>query len=290
MELRFEHITKHYGAVTALRDIDLTLTEGIYGILGPNGAGKSTLMNILTGNLEASEGRVLLDGEDATKLGEGFRRRVGYCPQQQTLYPSFTPWQFLAYMAALHGLEKRAAARRAEELLHTLALSDVQDRPIRTMSGGMKQRLMLAQALLHEPDILVLDEPTAGLDPRQRIAVRNLIGEIALHKIVLLSTHVVQDVEFIAQELLLLDRGVAVRQGNPAALTGELEGLVWETEVPPERLGELEKQFTICGVSREGAQLRVRLLSEQTPPGRAEAVRPGLEDVYLYFFKEDAAL
>ena len=154
MELRFEHITKHYGAVTALRDIDLVLTEGIYGILGPNGAGKSTLMNILTGNLEASEGRVLLDGEDAVKLGEGFRRRVGYCPQQQTLYPSFTPWQFLAYMAALHGLEKQTAARRAEELLHTLALSDVQDRPIRTMSGGMKQRLMLAQALLHEPDIL----------------------------------------------------------------------------------------------------------------------------------------
>ena len=227
MELRFEHITKHYGAVTALQDIDLVLTEGIYGILGPNGAGKSTLMNILTGNLEAYEGRVLLDGEDAVKLGEGFRRRVGYCPQQQTLYPSFTPWQFLAYMAALHGLEKQTAARRAEELLHTLALSDVQDRPIRTMSGGMKQRLMLAQALLHEPDILVLDEPTAGLDPRQRIAVRNLIGEIALHKIVLLSTHVVQDVEFIAQELLLLDRGVAVRQGPPAALTGELEGLVW---------------------------------------------------------------
>lgn len=135
-----------------------------------------------------------------------------------------------------------------------------------------------------------MDEPTAGLDPRQRIAVRNLIGEIALHKIVLLSTHVVQDVEFIAQELLLLDRGVAVRQGPPAALTGELEGLVWETEVPPERLGELEKQFTICGVSREGAQLRVRLLSEKVPLGITTMVRPGLEDVYLYFFKEDAAL
>ena len=136
----------------------------------------------------------------------------------------------------------------------------------------------------------MLDEPTAGLDPRQRIAVRNLIGEVALRKIVLLSTHVVQDVEFIAQELLLLNHGVAVRQGIPAALTGELEGRVWETEVPPNRLGDLEAHYTICGVSREGANLRVRLLSAETPPGNAAIVRPGLEDVYLYFFKEDAAL
>ena len=290
MELRFEHITKHYGAYTALQDINLSLTEGIYGILGPNGAGKSTLMNILTGNMKPSQGHVTLDGEDVAKLGERFRRRVGYCPQQQTLYPSFTPWQFLAYLAALHGLEKQTAARRAEELLCVLSLADVKDQPTRTLSGGMKQRLMLAQALLHEPDILVLDEPTAGLDPRQRIAVRNLIGEVALRKIVLLSTHVVQDVEFIAQELLLLNHGVAVRQGTPAALTGELEGRVWETEVPPNRLGDLEAHYTICGVSREGANLRVRLLSAETPPGNAAIVRPGLEDVYLYFFKEDAAL
>lgn len=162
MELRFEHIYKRYGNHLALNDIDLSLPEGVYGFLGANGAGKSTLMNILAGNLQPTFGRILLDGEDVSTMGSHFRSRIGYCPQQQALYPSFTPWQFLSYMSALHGVEKQYAAGRIMTLLDMLSLSDVQNRPIRALSGGMKQRILLAQALLHDPDILVLDEPTAG--------------------------------------------------------------------------------------------------------------------------------
>lgn len=284
MELQFEHIRKCYGSHTALDDINLSLPEGVYGILGPNGAGKSTLMNILTGNLQPTSGRILLDGEDVSALGSRFRSRIGYCPQQQTLYPSFTARQFLSYMASLHGMEKQSAAGRITTLLGMLALSDVQDRPIRVLSGGMKQRLLLAQAMLHDPDILVLDEPTAGLDPRQRIAVRNLIGEAALHKIVLISTHVVQDVEYISRELVLLRKGAVLRQGTVDQLTRELRGMVWEMEATAEMLDTLPRAYTVCGISREETHLRVRLLFDGAPVPEAVAVPPTLEDVYLHFF------
>ncbi|MFR0786833.1 MAG: ABC transporter ATP-binding protein [Vescimonas sp.] len=185
MELQFHDVAKRYGAKEALRGIDLTLTPGVYGLLGPNGAGKSTLMNILTGNLRPTRGHVTLDGEDTVSMGEAFRRRLGYCPQQQALYPGFTGEQFLYYMASLQGMSREDAKRRMDWALARLDLTEAAGCPIRGWSGGMKQRLLLAQSLLHDPDILVLDEPTAGLDPRQRVAVRNLIGEIAGEKIVL---------------------------------------------------------------------------------------------------------
>lgn len=174
MELQFHDVAKRYGAKEALRGIDLTLTPGVYGLLGPNGAGKSTLMNILTGNLRPTRGRVTLDGQDTVSMGEAFRRRLGYCPQQQALYPGFTGEQFLYYMASLQGMSREDAKERMDWALARLDLTEAAGRPIRGWSGGMKQRLLLAQALLHDPDILVLDEPTAGLDPRQRVAVRNL--------------------------------------------------------------------------------------------------------------------
>lgn len=172
MELQFHDVAKRYGAKEALRGIDLTLTPGVYGLLGPNGAGKSTLMNILTGNLRPTRGRVTLDGQDTVSMGEAFRRRLGYCPQQQALYPGFTGEQFLYYMASLQGMSREDAKERMDWALARLDLTEAAGRPIRGWSGGMKQRLLLAQSLLHDPDILVLDEPTAGLDPRQRVAVR----------------------------------------------------------------------------------------------------------------------
>lgn len=165
MELQFHDVAKRYGAKEALRGIDLTLTAGVYGLLGPNGAGKSTLMNILTGNLRPTRGRVTLDGEDTVSMGAAFRRRLGYCPQQQALYPGFTGEQFLYYMASLQGMSREDARRRMDWALARLDLTEAAGRPIRGWSGGMKQRLLLAQSLLHDPDILVLDEPTAGLDP-----------------------------------------------------------------------------------------------------------------------------
>ena len=290
MELQFHDVAKRYGAKEALRGIDLTLTPGVYGLLGPNGAGKSTLMNILTGNLRPTRGHVTLDGEDTVSMGEAFRRRLGYCPQQQALYPGFTGEQFLYYMASLQGMSREDAKRRMDWALERLDLTEAAGRPIHGWSGGMKQRLLLAQSLLHDPDILVLDEPTAGLDPRQRVAVRNLIGEIAGEKIVLLCTNVVQDVEFIARELILMNQGLAIRRGSPHALEQELEGQVWELTVAEEQLPDVAQYGTVCGVSRQQEGILVRLLSAAKPPLPCAPARPDLEDVYLFHFGEGAAL
>lgn len=284
MELVFEDLKKSYGTKRALKGVSMTLTPGIYGLLGPNGAGKSTLMNILTGNLKQSGGRILFDGRDVRALGRVFRGRVGYCPQQEAFYPGFTAEQFLYYAASLQGMTKERAAERIDWALGLLSLSDVRRKAIRGFSGGMRQRLLLAQAILHDPDVLVLDEPTAGLDPRQRIAVRNLIGEIALHKIVLISTHVVQDVEYIAKELILLADGQILRQDRPESLLSSLDGQVWEVTAAEETLERIRSLGTVCGVAKTGDRVCVRLLSEARPAGDSVAVRPDLEDVYLRFF------
>ena len=209
-------------------------------------------MNILTGNLRPTRGRVTLDGEDTVSMGAAFRRRLGYCPQQQALYPGFTGEQFLYYMASLQGMSREDTKRRMDWALARLDLTEAAGRPIRGWSGGMKQRLLLAQSLLHDPDILVLDEPTAGLDPRQRVAVRNLIGEIAGEKIV--------------------------------------EGQVWELTVAEEQLPDVAQYGTVCGVSRQQEGILVRLLSAAKPPLPCAPARPDLEDVYLFHFGEGAAL
>lgn len=290
MELVFEDIRKNYGKKQALRGLTLTLTPGIYGLLGPNGAGKSTLMNILTGNLCPTAGRILFDGEEIASLGKQFRSRLGYCPQQQTLYSGYTAEQFLYYMASLQGMQKEKAAQRIAWALDAVYLSDIRKKPIKSLSGGMKQRLLLAQAILHDPDILILDEPTAGLDPRQRIAVRNLIGEIALHKIVLISTHVVQDVEYIAKELILLSEGNLVRQGTPGTLLKDMEGKVWEIHTEEADLQSLSGYGIVSGLQQEENGICVRLISETKPPVLCRQVKATLEDVYLHEFGEGEPL
>lgn len=283
MELQFHDLKKNYGKKQALKGINLTLKPGIYGLLGPNGAGKSTLMNILTGNLKQSGGSITLDGRNIQTLGEEFRSRLGYCPQQQTLYPSFTGEQFLYYMASLQGMKKSEAAKRIDWVLGEVSLLDVRHKPIRSYSGGMKQRLLIAQSILHDPDILILDEPTAGLDPRQRVAVRNLIGKIALHKIVLISTHVVQDVEYIAGELILLNEGDILCRGTPQQLLEALYGQMWELTVQESELEQVRQYGTVCGLAKTEGGICVRLLSS-TKPGGSCAAKPDLEDVYLYHF------
>ena len=284
MELDIIDLRKAYGKKQALKGVNLHLQPGIYGLLGPNGAGKSTLMNILTGNLKQNAGRITLDGEDIRKMGERFRMRLGYCPQQQTLYPSFTGEQFLFYMASLQGMDKKQAADRIDWALDCLSLADVRRKEIRGYSGGMKQRLLLAQAVLHDPDILILDEPTAGLDPRQRVAVRNLIGKIALHKIVLISTHVVQDVEYIADQLILIHQGEILNMGTPESYQSRLYGQVWEATVPEKDLAYTETLGTVCGISKNEQGICVRLLSQTRPGIACQAVKPSLEDVYLHYF------
>lgn len=284
MELKFEQVSKSYGEKQALRKVSMTLTPGIYGLLGPNGAGKSTMMNIITGNLEQTEGRILFNGADIRTLGSAFQGRIGYCPQQQTLYPSFTSQRFLSYMASLHGMKRQEARERIDWALELLDLSDVRRKPIRSLSGGMKQRLMIAQSLIHDPDILILDEPTAGLDPNQRIAVRNLIGEISLHKIVIISTHVVSDVEFIAKELLLLRAGTLLCQRTPRELIHELDHRIWEVHVPEEKIQEVQAAGIICAISKDDDGVCLRVQADTEPEYPCAPVRPTLEDVYLHHF------
>lgn len=282
MELQIERLCKSYGKTQALRDFTCTLGPGVYGLLGPNGAGKSTLLNILSRNLTPTGGRVLLDGAEIGSLGTAYLARVGFMPQQQALYPGFTCRDFLGYCAALRGMKRREAATAIETVLAQVELAEQADRRCSALSGGMKQRLLLAQALLGDADILLLDEPTAGLDPRQRIAVRNLISSVAAKKIVLICTHVVQDVEAIARRILILKRGVLVEQNTPAALLEGLRGGVRELVVPARQLPDWEARYAVSAVlpAEEGA-LRLHVVTEE-PVG--EAAQPTLEDVYLYHF------
>ena len=284
MEIQISGLKKNYGQKQALAGVSMTLSEGIYGLLGPNGAGKSTLMNILTGNLSQTEGEILFDGTDVRALGADFRRRLGYMPQQQTYYPSFTVEQFLYYIGSLRGMKRAQAKERIAWALELLSLSDVRKKPLRALSGGMRQRILLAQAILADPDILSLDEPTAGLDPKQRIAVRNLIAEIALRKIVLISTHVVSDVEFVAKELILLSDGKVLRQATSRELTEELRGSVWEVHAAEEDVPGLSAFGTVCAIAKEADGASVRLLADSAPPFPCNPARPILEDVYLHYF------
>ena len=280
MELTFDALSKNYGKKQALIGFSAELTGGIYGLLGPNGAGKSTLMNILTGNLRQTAGEIRFNGAEIRSLGAAFRGRVGYMPQQQMLY-----------MASLRRMPRARALERIDWALGAVGLSDVRGKTIRSLSGGMKQRLLLAQAILDEPDILILDEPTAGLDPRQRIAVRNLIAEIALQKIVIVSTHVVPDVEYVASELLLLSEGRLLRKASPAELTHELAGQVWEAELAESELPAAQAAGTVCGIARvDAGHIRVRLLAEKQPPFACRPLAPELEDVYLHYFGAEDGL
>lgn len=279
MELVCDSLSKSYGVTKALREFSCTLTPGVYGLLGPNGAGKSTLMNILSGNLTQTSGRVLLDGQDIRSMGASYFSALGYMPQQQAMYPRFTCAQFLGYMAALKAIQKPDIAG----VLSQVELLQEANKRVASLSGGMKQRLLLAQALLGQPRILLLDEPTAGLDPRQRITVRNLIASVAEHKVVLICTHVVQDVEYIAKEILLLKQGVLLEKAAPQAMLHAMQGKV--REVVTDREGMQALTCPIAGVAaEENGLLHLRVISEE-PLG--EPVRPTLEDVYLHHFGYD---
>ena len=222
MNLTVKDLHKNYGQKEALKGVSFKLDQGVYALLGPNGSGKSTLMNILTGNLKATSGSVFWDGKNIDKMDKEYRGIIGYVPQQQALYPDFTAIRFLSYIAALQGMKSKEANVRIPYALDTVELSDVASKKIKTFSGGMKQRLLIAQAILADPKLLIMDEPTAGLDPKQRVLMRKLIVEISFDKIVLLATHVVSDVEMIANEILLLKEGSLIRKGSSNSLIEEI--------------------------------------------------------------------
>ena len=284
MKLSFEHISKLYGDTAALQKIDLTLGSGVYGLLGPNGAGKTTLMRIMTDLLAPSTGRVLLNGQDIAVMGAAFRKKLGYLPQDFGVYPNFTAEQFLLYIARLKGLSKFEAKQQTDGLLHMVGLEDKKQKKLKGFSGGQRQRVGIAQALLGDPEILVLDEPTAGLDPEERIRFRGIISDLSQQKLVLLSTHIVSDLEAVANEIILLRKGVVLEMQKPASLLEQLNGQVWLVTVPAADEAALTKQYTCSNVMHTDGKSVIRLLSKSAPRPDAVPTAPNMEDMYLYYF------
>ena len=293
MKLTLDRVTKSYGSNLALNAFSAILEPGIYTLLGPNGSGKSTLMNILTDNLKADSGSIFYtsDGgvtEDVLKMGVRFREKLGFMPQYPGLYPNFTVERFMWYMAALKGMTKAEAKEQIPGILAAVELDDVPGRKIGALSGGMKQRLALAQAVLGDPEILILDEPTAGLDPKQRISIRNYIAKIAFDKIVLIATHVVPDIEFIARDVIMLKKGVIVDNAPPHVLTEKIAGSVWIVPCAESEVQAFQNRFRVTNISRDETtgDVLLRVLNEEKPAENARAAAPTLEDYYLYVFGE----
>lgn len=286
MRLQINNLTKRYGQKTALNNFSFEFTDGIYGLLGPNGAGKSTLMKIITQIIEQTSGEIIAQCRKVEKHDREYRKLLGFMPQQQAIYPDFTLTRFLFYMAALKGLTKKQAAPQIAELIKRVNLEDCTKTKLGGFSGGMKQRALLAQALLGEPKIIILDEPTAGLDPKERISLRNLIAETAFDKIVIIATHVVPDVEFISKEVLLLKDGEIIVGGAPTKICKTIENKVVELRIEQQRLKEIEGNMKIASLSRDGDEIVARVISEAAPNGNYHTVAPTLEDLYLYHFGE----
>lgn len=284
MELEFIELTKSYKKKMALDHVSAVLGSGVYGLLGANGAGKTTLINIFVGILKGDGGKILVDGEDATKLGKEFLSKIGYMPQYPVFYKDFTVMDFMLYMCALKGISKKEGMERTKELLEIVNLADADGKKIGALSGGMRQRVGIAQAMLGNPEILILDEPTAGLDPQERIRFRNLISRFSQDRIVLLATHIVSDVEFIANEVMLLKEGKLIRKNTPEALEHEIEGKVWSLRLSGNEELSAYEDYLISNVRRIEEGIDVRILSEELPGKGAAKVKPGLEDVFLYYF------
>lgn len=285
MELKLEGVGKNYGKFCALKNIDLTLTPGIYGLLGPNGAGKSTMMNIIAGVLKPSAGRVVLDGMDAAKAGMDFRLRLGYLPQSVGFYGNFTASEFLRYMASLQKMTNtNQIDERISWLLEQVNLSDVTDKKISGFSGGMKQRLGIAQVFLHNPDVVILDEPTAGLDPKERIRFRNLISPMASDKIIVLATHIVSDVENLADELLIMKQGMLIQKGTVSECLSVVDGRIYSMRVPESELLHICEQYQVTFIKAKGDDSVVRIVTDEPPEGAVQLDNATLEDLYLYYF------
>ncbi|WP_158553800.1 ATP-binding cassette domain-containing protein [Absiella sp. AM29-15] len=277
--LEIKHITKTFQDVCALQDITCSFDKGIYGLIGANGAGKSTLFKILTTSLIPDEGEILYQGTSIQQLKQEYRSHIGYMPQNQKGYGQLSAYQFLYYIAALKGLKNNETKRQIIELAEKVHLENDLHRKIKNFSGGMRQRLLFMQALLGNPDILILDEPTAGLDPYERIIMRNHIFDISHNKTVIIATHVMQDIEYIADEILLLKKGKLIFQGKSELLIEQMEGYVHEKQIALSELENYQKQYQIVRMIRVNKGIRIRYLSNEKQEG---SVGADLEDVYLH--------
>ena len=283
--LQLKNLSKSYGKKKALKGFSASLGTGVYALLGPNGAGKSTLMNIISGNLPPDSGKVLWDGKDTRTLGADFRSILGFMPQQQRLYDSFSGAEFLGYIGALKGLSKKEISSETERCLAAVNMTSEAGKKLRAYSGGMKQRILIAQAIMGDPKLLIFDEPTAGLDPRERIRIKNLISRISGNKTVIIATHVVPDVEYIASEALMLKNGNLIAHDSPAELCRQMEGRVFEVTCSPEDAEYFLPRYRVSAISRSADNTLLRILNDSPPTNcDVRAVQPTLEDVYLWAF------
>ena len=286
MELKTIGLTKKFGSKTAMNDLNITLSNGVYGLLGANGAGKTTFKRLLCNIQNPTSGKVLLNGKNIVGHGEQYRNLLGYLPQNFGYYPDFTALDFLLYVATLKGLNERTARKKSKDFLEAVALSAESNHKIKTFSGGMKQRLGIAQAMLNDPRILILDEPTAGLDPKERVRFRNLISAFSKDRIVILSTHIVSDVEFIAEEIVMMKSGQIVHFGKPQEITSEINGQVWECLVPTAYAEKYAATYNTSNLrNTDNNQTILRIIADRPPMENAVRVQPNLEDLYLFYFK-----
>jgi ABC-2 type transport system ATP-binding protein len=287
MLLTIQDLSKQYRRdFWGLRDFDLEVKPGVIGLLGPNGAGKSTLMRMLATITQPSAGTIQWNGVDVVKTPDALRSTLGYLPQDFGVYPNLSAMEFLEYIAAIKGLDAKSARRRIEELLVLVNLVHAAKRPLGGYSGGMKQRVGIAQALLNDPQLLIVDEPTVGLDPEERVRFRNLLSDLSGERIIFLSTHIVSDVEATATEIVVINKGCKLQHAAPEKLLQNLEGMVWQWVVPSESLPALKQKHIVSGVVRRQDGIQVRAVSEAAPASDAQPVAPSLEDVYLHLVSQ----
>ena len=284
-ELELTELEKIYKNKTAVQDVNICLEHGVYGLLGENGAGKTTLMRMVCGILKPTQGNILCDGVPIEKMGSEYRRLLGYLPQDFGYYGGFSALRFLNYMAALKALPEEYARDRIDELLEMVGLAQEKKNKLRTFSGGMLRRVGIAQALLNDPEILVLDEPTSGLDPAERVRFRNIISSLGKNRLVILSTHIVSDVEYIADKIIIMKDGRIMHTGDESQILEAAQGCVWKCTVPQNQADDLSSQYIISNLRNQADQVELRIVSSDKPTPDAEPEDVTLEDAYLYLCK-----